>query len=133
MASQLNAYIHFTDTARPALEFYAEVFGGTPTVSTFGEYGTEVAPAAHADLVMHGQLQTDGGFTIMASDMGQQPGPGIVMSLSGDDAAELTGYWEKLADGAEVETPFEKQPWGDTYGKCVDRFGVTWMVNISGG
>lgn len=133
MATSLDAYIYFTDTARQALEFYREVFGGTLTLTTFGEYGTDMAPATHTDLIMHGSLETEGGLTIMASDMGQRPGPGIAMSLSGDDTAELTGYWDTLSDGAEVETPLEKQMWGDTYGKCVDRFGVTWTVNIAGG
>jgi PhnB protein len=29
--------------------------------------------------------------------------------------------------------PLEKQMWGDEFGMCTDRFGVPWMVNISGG
>ncbi len=137
MASRLNAYISFTDNARQALEFYTEVFGGTLTLSTFGEFGTEMAPATHADLIMHGMMETDGGFTIMAADtppgMEHRPGTNIAMSLSGDDTAGLTGFWEKLSVGAEVMTPLEKQMWGDTFGMCVDRFGITWMVNIAGG
>jgi PhnB protein len=28
--------------------------------------------------------------------------------------------------------PLEKQMWGDEYGQLTDRFGVEWMVNISG-
>jgi PhnB protein len=32
-----------------------------------------------------------------------------------------------------VEVPLEKQMWGDTFGSCVDRFGIGWMVNIAGG
>ena len=133
MTTRLDAYIYFTDTARQALEFYADVFGGTPKLTTFGEYGTDMAPATHADLIMHGQLETANGLTILASDMDSRPGPGIAMSLSGDDTAELTAYWERLSEGGEVEAPLEKQLWGDTYGKCVDRFGVTWLVDISGG
>jgi PhnB protein len=26
---------------------------------------------------------------------------------------------------------FEKAPWGDTFGMCVDRFGTSWMVNAT--
>lgn len=29
--------------------------------------------------------------------------------------------------------PLEKQPWGDEAGALVDRFGITWMVNIGQG
>jgi PhnB protein len=133
MASRLNPYIQFKDNARQALEFYQGVFGGDLNVSTFGEYGQQDSP--DADKVMHGQLETGSGFTLMASDtppgMQRNPGDNIAVSLSGDDADELRGYWEKLADGGTVSVPLEKQMWGDEFGMCVDRFGVPWMVNIA--
>ncbi|CAM5712425.1 Glyoxalase/fosfomycin resistance/dioxygenase domain-containing protein OS=Streptomyces glaucescens OX=1907 GN=SGLAU_29385 PE=4 SV=1 [Streptomyces glaucescens] len=53
------------------------------------------------------------------------------MSLSGDDADELRGYWEKLSADASVSVPLEKQMWGDVFGMCTDRFGVPWMVDIT--
>ncbi|HWM04625.1 MAG TPA: VOC family protein, partial [Actinophytocola sp.] len=58
-------------------------------------------------------------------------GDNITVSLSGDDAAELRGYWEKLSAAGKVTMPLEKQMWGDEFGMCVDQFGVPWMVNIS--
>jgi PhnB protein len=71
----------------------------------------------------------------MASDlapgMEHKPGENISISLSGDDAAELRGYWEKLAAGGTVTMPLEKQIWGDEFGMCTDKFGIGWMVNIS--
>jgi PhnB protein len=27
--------------------------------------------------------------------------------------------------------PLEQQMWGDVFGICNDRFGMTWMVNIT--
>jgi PhnB protein len=27
--------------------------------------------------------------------------------------------------------PFEKAPWGDTFGMCVDRFGTSWQINVA--
>ena len=51
--------------------------------------------------------------------------------MSGDDEAELTGYWEKLAEGATIVEPLTQAPWGDHFGMLTDRFGVGWMVNIS--
>ncbi|GAA2600023.1 hypothetical protein GCM10010399_33530 [Dactylosporangium fulvum] len=58
------------------------------------------------------------------------PGDNITISLSGDDAGELHGYWEKLSAGGKVNVPLEKQMWGDEFGACVDQFGIPWMVNI---
>jgi PhnB protein len=134
MASRLNPYISFRDNARQAMEFYRDVFGGELTVNTFGESGgAEGTP--EADMIMHAQLETDRGFTLMASDtpaeMPYNPGDNISISLSGDDADDLRGYWAKLSDGGTVTMPLEKQMWGDEFGMCQDRFGIPWMVNIS--
>ena len=66
MASRLNPYLRFDGTARQAMEFYKDVFGGTLTVNTFGEYG---APdPGSADKIMHALLETPSGFTLMAAD-----------------------------------------------------------------
>jgi PhnB protein len=133
MASRLNPYLNFDGDARQAMEFYKDVFGGELNVNTFGEFGNEGSPGA--DKIMHAQLETTGGFTLMASDtppgMQRTPGDSMAISLSGTDAGELRGYWEKLSDGGTVTMPMEKQMWGDEFGMCTDRFGVPWMVNIT--
>jgi PhnB protein len=132
MAATLNPYISFTDNARQALEFYREVFGGELNLSTFGEFGDKDAPGA--DNIMHGQLETEKGFTLMGADtppgMEHNPGNTMTVSLSGDEGDALRGYWEKLADGGNVTMPLEKQMWGDEFGMLIDKFGVPWMVNI---
>jgi PhnB protein len=133
MASRLNPYLRFDGTARQAMEFYKDVFGGTLTANTFGEYG---APdSGYADKIMHAMLESPSGFTLMASDtppgMEYNPGDNITVSLSGDDGDELHGYWQKLSSGGTVSVPLEKQMWGDEFGACVDQFGIPWMVNIA--
>lgn len=131
MASRLNPYLGFKDNARAAMEFYRDVFGGELALNTFGEFGMPEA----ADLIMHSMLETPAGFTLMASDC--PPGmdytaPTTMISLSGDDADELRGYWDKLTAGGSVEMPLEKQVWGDEFGMCHDKYGVPWCVNIAG-
>lgn len=133
MTSRLNPYIGFSNDARPAMEFYKSVFGGTLKVNTFGEFGNP--DPASADLIMHAQLETDNGFTLMASDtppgMARTVGDNITISLSGDDADTLRGYWDKLSEGGTIGMPLEKQMWGDEFGMCTDKFGIPWMVNIT--
>jgi len=132
MSSRLNPYISFAGNAREAMEFYQRVFDGSLTLNTFGEFGPP--DAAGADKIMHGQLETDGGFTLMGADTPpgteHEPGNNIAVSLSGDDAEQLRGYWAKLAEGGAVSVPLEPQMWGDEFGMCVDQFGIGWMVNI---
>jgi len=125
VASKLNPYLQFRDTARDAITFYQGVFGGDLNISTF------------ADGVMHAQLEAPNGFTLMASDIppGMDTGGDVsngTISLSGDDDADLRGYWDKLADGGQVTMPLEKQVWGDEFGMVTDRFGISWLVNVAG-
>lgn len=133
MTTRLNPYLSFRDNARQAMDFYESVFGGELTRSTFGEFHASEDPAEQ-DKVMHSMLTTDNGLTLMGADtpnsMDFTPGSNGTISLSGEDEAELRGYWEKLAAGGDVSMPLEKAPWGDTFGMCVDKFGVSWMVNI---
>jgi PhnB protein len=133
MASTLNPYINFKDTAREAMEFYQAALGGELTISTFGDFGDKDAP--EANLVMHSNLTTPSGFILMGSDtppgMDASVSGGFAVSLSGDDEAELRGYWDKLSAGGEVTVPLEKQMWGDTFGMVTDKFGIDWMVNIT--
>ena len=133
MSSRLNPYLGFDGNAQQAAEFYRDVFGGELTLSTYGESG--MAAPGHEDKVMHAQLETPSGYTLMASDappgMETNGGSDISVSLSGDDADELRGYFAKLSQGGTVTVQLEKQMWGDEFGMCVDRFGVQWMVNVS--
>lgn len=135
MATRLNPYISFDGNAREAMEFYRDVFGGELSVMTFGQMGDENMPGA--DKIMHAMLETDTGLTLMGADHppGEQwtAGNNMSVSLSGDDEATLRGYWDRLSEGGTVAVPLERQMWGDTFGMCTDRFGVSWMVNIAQG
>ena len=134
MRSTLNPYLSFSDNARAAMEFYQTVFGGKLTMSTFKEFHASQDPGED-NKIMHSTLEAENGITFMASDtpstMEYRPGTNMSMSLSGDNAAELTAYYEKLSAGGTIGMPLEKAPWGDTFGMLTDKFGVSWLVNIS--
>jgi PhnB protein len=131
MTSQLNPYLQFDGNAREAMERYRDIFGGELDVTTFGDFGLDGPP----DLIMHAVLRTPTGFVLMGSDtppgMSYAPTGNVGISLFGDDEQELRGYWDRLADGAAIGMALERQMWGDLYGQCVDRFGISWMVNIA--
>jgi PhnB protein len=109
MTSRLNPYLNFNGNARQALEFYTSVFGGNLTLSTFAEFG---AQGPDADRIMHGQLESGAGYTLMAADV----------------ASDMEYH---PPAGFAVTMPLAKQAWGDEFGMCTDKFGVPWLVNIS--
>ena len=132
MAIALNPYLNFFTEAREALEFYRAALEGELSIMTFGESGMADDPA-QADLVMHGQVTTPLGLTLMASDTppgGDQPqhGTHVNVSLSSGDT-DLQPFWDRLTEGAEIVVPFELAPWGDKFGLFNDRFGIAWLVN----
>lgn len=133
MQTRLNPYISFKDNAREAMEFYRSVFGGKLEISTFKDFGMTQDPA-EANKIMHSMLVADNGLTFMGADtpnsMSYEPGAQISMALSGDNQAELTGYFEKLSAGGTVKMPLAKAPWGAMFGMLTDKFGIDWMVNI---
>ena len=132
MATHLNPYLSFRDDAREAMEFYQSVFGGELVLSTFGDFHASDDPA-EVDKIMHGQLETPGGLVLMGADtpvsMELAAQTSISVSVSGQDLAELQGYWDKLAEGGTVLQPFADAPWGARFGMLNDKFGTPWLVN----
>ncbi len=127
MQTKLNPYLSFKDNTREAMEFYKTVFGGNLVMNTFKEFHASQDPSED-NKIMHSVLEADNGITFMASDtpdrMEYKVGTNYSMSLSGDNEAELKGYFEKLAVGGNITMPLEKAPWGDTFGMLTDKFGV---------
>jgi PhnB protein len=134
MSTTLNPYLNFKDTARQAMEFYSTVFGGKLLMNTFKEFHASQDPSED-NLIMHADLEGDNGIRFMAADtpkhLEYRPGTNFSMSLSGTDEQTLRAWFTKLSAGGKVAQPLEKAPWGDTFGMLVDKFGVSWLVNIA--
>ena len=135
MQSKLNPYLNFRDNTREAMEFYHTIFGGKLQLSTFKDFHASQDPSEDRK-IMHSMLEAENGITLMAADtpnrMEYRSGTNMSISLSGDNEAELTAYFEKLSAGGTVTMPLEKASWGDSFGMCSDKFGVQWLVNIAG-
>ncbi|GAA4694562.1 VOC family protein [Nocardioides conyzicola] len=137
MATYLNPYLNFRAQAREAMTFYQSVLGGKLDVMTFADQGGMGVPDSEADLVMHSALSVSDSVQLMGADVpshmdtGGGPSNGSI-SLSGDDETALSGWFTGLSEGGSITVPLEKAPWGDSFGMFTDKYGVDWMVNISG-
>lgn len=149
MSVNAVTHLNFRGDARAALEFYQSVFGGELVVATYADFGAP-KDTPDADKVVFGQVDTaENGFRVMAYDV---PGTGqsarssepstrrengvtitqepFFISLRGESTDEITGYWEKLSDGATVVEPLASSQWAPLFGMLTDRFGVTWVVDV---
>ena len=91
---------------------------------------------SEADWVMWGEVAGDNGFHVMAYDVpsqlpwsqGEDP---FFVSVRGDDAEEISALWGKLAEGSTIVRPLELAQWAPLYGMLTDRFGVTWVLDVT--
>jgi PhnB protein len=130
-----TTHLNFRGQARDALASYQSVFGGHPMVVTYKDAGAVQNPA-EADQVMWGQVTSDAGFSIMAYDVPSRLSyaPGeipVFVSVRGDSADEITGYWDKLIEGATVIQDLAPSGWSPLYGMLKDKFGVTWALDVA--
>lgn len=137
MGIGLTPYLSFDGNAREAMEFYNGVFGGELSILTFADGMGEKDPDL-GQKVMHSSLFIERGLHLMGSDSGggYPVAPNGTTSLSSDgstgqDSQTLQGWWDKLSEGATITMPLEQAPWGDSFGQLTDKFGVSWMFNIS--
>jgi PhnB protein len=56
----------------------------------------------------------------------------IGLSLEIPDATRARQIFDQLAEGGQVQFPFNKQFWGGLHGNLVDQFGIRWMINSRG-
>jgi PhnB protein len=149
MSITTTTHLNFTGTARAALEFYAEVFGGEVSIATYAQFGMP-AELPGASNVVFGRVDAPNGFRVLAYDTPGRPGEGLAgtagetrreqgatvtsapffLAASGETLDEVTGYWEALSAGADVIEPLAASAWSPGFGMLRDRFGVTWVLDV---
>jgi PhnB protein len=129
MTAVPQIYVSFPGTAREALQFYADVFGGQLTLHSYADFGREDGPP---EAVAHGVLE--GPVSLAGSDAAAgQPAvhvEGLMLSLLGAaEPAVLHRWFDALAaDGGRVLDPLAPKPWGAADGQVVDRHGLCWLL-----
>jgi PhnB protein len=124
----LTPYLSFPGTAREALEFYRDVFGGELYLGTYGEFARDDGPA---DAIAHGMLRGD--VELFAADAGEGEATlrleGVLFSLLGTAEPETLERWFAVlaASGSDVDQ-LQERPWGAHDGQVTDRFGVRWLI-----
>jgi len=149
MTIATTTHLNFRGDARAALEFYQSVFGGDLTVATYGDFGMP-AEAPGAANVVFGQVESAGGFRVMAYDIPGESGGSAAaarstsrengvtvtdqpffVSVRAETLDEVQGYWSALSVGASEIEPLAASAWSPGFGMLTDRFGVTWILDVA--
>lgn len=132
---QIQAYLCFSGRSEEAIEFYCQALDAKVLMKSYFKDmpESEMCLPGAEDKVMHAALQI-GESVIMVSDGCGDDGPrfeGISLSLSLTDEEEATRLFVALGDGGDVQMPLAKTFWSPCFGMLKDRFGVSWMLNVS--
>lgn len=117
------------DDARAAITFYRDAFGAV-------EHGE--AALDPDGRVMNATLEINGGMMMLMDPMGGSgcqaspaaDGKGLTLQLV---VADGDVWWTRAVEaGCTVTHPFQREFWGDRYGRVRDPFGLEWAVNEPG-
>ncbi len=125
----LTPYVLFPGTARDALTFYADVFGGAATLHSYSDFGRTDGTA---DWIAHGFL-TGSPVELFGADAGDDEksftSTGLLYSLLGTaDPETLTTWFTRLSVGGTVIDDLQKREWGAYDGQVTDRYGLPWLI-----
>ena len=120
-------YLAMQGRSAEAADFYGRAFGATDA----GRMPWAEEPAKF----MHVQVTINGG-SLMMTDYGA-PDATEALPMANGHLQLVVGdgqvWWDRaVAAGCTVETPFERQFWGDDWGVLRDPFGIRWAVLTPG-
>jgi PhnB protein len=123
-------YLFFKGTCEEALRTYARIFNSPePEIMRASQAPEGESMGGSPDSVMHGTVRIGDGM-LMASDYSQaQPMAGNSICVGVPDTTEGRRLFDALAEGGQVEMPYEATFWSPGFGALTDRFGTRWMVD----
>ena len=131
---QIQPYLFYNGRCDEAIAFYRAALGAE--VLFLMRYKDSPEPTSHGDAekVMHATLRM-GDRMVHVSDgrsSGQLNFEGFALSLTVPDDAEAERLFAALGDGGQVQMPLAKTFFSSKFGMVNDRFGVLWIVHVTG-
>ncbi len=132
---RIETYLFFEGRCEEALEFYRRTLGAEVTMlMRFKDHPEpDMCTPGSEDKIMHANFRI-GDTTVMASDGRCEGNPkfqGFSLSVTLTDEADAERLFAALSDGGQVQMPLTKTFWSPRFGMVADRFGVSWMINVT--
>lgn len=141
---RIDPYLFFNGRCEEALNFYKKELGAEVQMMMRNSESPEppppgMLPPGSEDKIMHASVLIGGALLMMSDGMCDgavspaQAFKGFSLSLDCADEAQARRAFEALANqGGQVGMPLAKTFWAPLFGMVSDRFGVSWMVGVSG-
>ena len=141
--ARTSTYLHFSGNAESAFAFYRDAFGTEfdGPIERMGELPPQPGMPELSDeeknQVSSVKLPIAGGHLLIGNDapswMGTLVhGNAMDIGVELDTRAEAERIFTALADGANVEFPFQDMGGGNYFGSLVDKFGTQWLISCPG-
>ncbi|HXM35737.1 MAG TPA: VOC family protein [Pyrinomonadaceae bacterium] len=130
---QLSPMLSFNGQCEAAFKFYEQYLGGKmQTLMTWGDSPmADQVPSEWRDRIIHASLIV-GETSLLGGDAPpdryEEP-RGFSVAIQIDDPAEAERIFKALAENGTVQMPMQQTFWSVSFGMCVDRFGIPWIVN----
>ncbi len=138
----INIYLHFDGNCEEAFNFYKTTFG----VEFFSmikykdipqQEGMPVILECDLNKVENVAIQINEGVFLMGSDgldiLGMKPiiGNNFSIYVEADEKEKAYTLFNSFSEGGQIKMPMSKAHWGDYFGMCTDKFGVSWFINYA--
>jgi PhnB protein len=133
--TQAIPYLGYDGNCAAAMRFYETTLKGRLEVLMSGADSpmAEQMPKEFADRIIHARLVLPGGGTLYAGDcpvgMPYEGIKGVSITLDYADEQEAGQIFNALAAGGQVTMPMQPAFWAKSWGMCIDKFGLAWIVN----
>jgi PhnB protein len=131
----VEPYLFFEGRCEEAVEFYRKALGAEVLMVMRYKDAPDksMIPPGSENKVMHASFRI-GESTIMASDScGEESAKfqGFSLSIAPTTEADADKYFNALTDGGKIVMPLAKTFWSPRFGMLTDRFGISWMINVT--
>lgn len=131
---KINPHLTFNGNCREAFEFYKELFGGSLTMTSFGESPAAAhVPETWMNRIVHATLSLDesqiAGADVPADEY--KKSEGFYLLIEPKDPNEAERLFSALAAGGEVKIPLQEMFWSVCYGSVIDKFGTPWELSCA--
>lgn len=140
---RIDPYLFFNGRCEEAVNFYKAQLGAELQMMMRNSESPEppppgMLPPGSENKIMHASILIGGALVMMSDGMcdGSESASafkGFSLSLDCADEAEARRVFDALAgQGGTVTMPLAKTFWAPLFGMVSDKFGVGWMVGVSG-